>query len=92
MMPAEANAMLVGAIATASLVVSVCFLHYWRTTRDRFFLFFALSFAIEGVNRVVLYHFVGPDEDAAGYYVVRLLAYGLIVAAIIDKNRSSRRP
>jgi uncharacterized protein DUF5985 len=91
-MPAETNAMLVGAIAIASLAVSIFFLHYWRTTRDRFFLFFALSFAIEGVNRIVLYHFVGPNEDAPIYFLVRLVAYGLILAAIVDKNRKSRRP
>ena len=78
---------LVGAIACASLVASLFFLRFWKHTRDRFFLFFALSFAIEGVNRVILYLSVGPNEDAPIYYLVRLLAYGLIVAAIIDKNR-----
>ena len=90
-MSAETNAMLVGAIAVASLAVSVFFLHYWRTTRDRFFLFFALSFAIEGANRLVLYHYVGPDEDGPLYFAVRLVAYGLILAAIVDKNRLSKR-
>ncbi|HEX4780714.1 MAG TPA: DUF5985 family protein [Usitatibacter sp.] len=91
-MPAETNAMLVGAIAVASLAVSAFFFHYWRSTRDRFFLFFALSFLLEGVNRIVLYHYAGPDEDGPLYFVVRLVAYGLILAAIVDKNRSSRRP
>lgn len=90
-MLAETNAMLVGAIAIASLAVSLFFLRYWRSTRDRFFLFFALSFALEAVNRVVTYHVVGTNEDAPGYYLVRLVAYGLIVAAVIDKNRSSRK-
>lgn len=90
-MLAETNAMLVGGIAIASLAVTVFFLRYWRSTHDRFFLYFALSFALEGVNRVVIYHFVGTNEDAPGYYLVRLLSYGLIVAAVIDKNRSSPR-
>ena len=78
---------LVGIIATASLTAALFFLRFWRHTRDRFFLFFALSFFIEGVNRIVLYLPVGPNEEAPVYYMVRLVAYGLIVAAIIDKNR-----
>jgi hypothetical protein len=79
---------LVGIIACASLTAALFFLRFWRHTHDRFFLFFALSFAIEGANRIVLYLFVGPNEDAPVYYLVRLVAYGLIVAAIVDKNRS----
>lgn len=79
--------LLVGMIACASLTAALFFLRFWRHTRDRFFVFFALSFAIEGVNRVVLYLFVGPNEEAPVYYLVRLVAYGLIVAAIADKNR-----
>jgi len=85
------NQMLSGAIAIASLVAALFFLRFWRNTRDRFFLLFALSFLIEGVNRVVLYESVGLSEDAPGYYLIRLIAYGLILAAIIDKNRGPRR-
>ena len=82
---------LIGGIATACLVAALFFLRYWRVSRDRFFLLFALSFAIEGVNRVVLYLYVGPDEYGPFYYLIRLVAYGLILAAIIDKNRGPRR-
>lgn len=84
------NDILVGGIATGSIVAGLFFLRFWRTTRDRFFLLFALSFWIEGVNRLVLYAWVGPVEDAPVYYVIRLVAYGLIIAAIVDKNRSRR--
>jgi hypothetical protein len=81
---------LIGGIATACLVAALFFLRYWRATRDRFFLLFALSFAIEGVNRVVLYLFVGRNEDEPVYYVIRLVAYGLILVAIAAKNRAPR--
>ena len=86
----HAAPILVGVIACASLVAALFFLRFWTHTRDRFFLFFALSFAIEGVNRIVLYLVVGLAEDAPVYYMVRLVAYGLIVAAIVDKNRHGR--
>jgi hypothetical protein len=85
------NQMMIGAIAAASFTAGLFFFRFWRTTRDRFFLLFALSFWIEGVNRVVLYEAVGLNDDAPVYYLIRLIAYGLILAAIIDKNRRPRR-
>ena len=85
------NEMMIGAIAAASFAAGLFFFRFWRTTHDRFFLLFALSFWIEGVNRVVLYESVGLNEDAPVYYLIRLVAYGLILAAIIDKNRGPRR-
>lgn len=85
------NPVLIGGIAALCLVAALFFLRYWRASRDPFFLLFALSFALEGVNRVVLFLAVGPDEDAAFYYVIRLLAYGLILLAIAGKNRRGRR-
>jgi uncharacterized membrane protein HdeD (DUF308 family) len=81
------NALFSGGIATASIVAALFFLRFWRSSRDAFFLYFALSFLIEGVNRFVLYLTVGPNEDAPLYYVIRLIAYGLIVVAIVRKNR-----
>lgn len=86
-MSPQLTPILVGIIACGSLTAAVFFLRFWMQTRDRFFIFFALSFAIEGVNRVILYLSVGLSEEAPVYYLVRLVAYGLIVAAIVDKNR-----
>lgn len=84
------NEMLIGAVATASFVVGLFFLRFWRATRDRFFLLFALAFWIEGGHRLLIYHIAGRDEASPLYYLVRLVAYGLIIAAIIDKNRKGR--
>ena len=85
------NEILIGGIAVAALVAGLFFFRFWRHTRDRFFLFFAISFWIEGAQRLFVYHFVGPNESAPEYYLLRLVAYGLIIVAIVDKNRSSRR-
>ena len=81
------NELLAGGIATASLVAGLFFLRFWRQTRDRFFLFFAFSFLIEGLNRFALYTLAGLNDAAPIYYIIRLVAYGLIVVAIVDKNR-----
>jgi hypothetical protein len=48
------NAMLAGAIAMASIVISLFFFRFWRSTRDRLFLFFAISFLLEALNRILL--------------------------------------
>ena len=83
------NGILVGAIAVASLVAGLFFLRFWRHTRDRFFLFFAIAFLIEGLHRLVIFEVVGPEASPL-HYLPRLVAYGLILIAIVDKNRKSK--
>ena len=82
---------LTGAIALATIIVALFFLRFWHSTKDRFFLFFAASFLIEGINRIALGLNPGADEDTTIYYVVRFISYMLIVVAIIDKNVGSKR-
>jgi hypothetical protein len=77
---------LVGAIAMATVTTGVFFLRFWAMTKDRFFLFFAAAFLIEGVNRFLLGFLNDPTDDSPIYYAIRLLSYGLIVVAIVDKN------
>ena len=81
---------LLGAIAMGSLVAGFAFFRFWLHGRDRFFIFFALSFWIEAANRVAMVALGTTNEDAPLHYLVRLVAYGLIVAAILDKNRTPR--
>jgi len=93
-MPSEMSKMeqiLLGANAMASLVVGLFFLRFWRDTRDRFFFFFATAFVVEGLNRVVLGLTNVPEETAPYFYLVRLFAFLLILAAIVDKNRKKTR-
>ncbi len=84
------NEMIIGGIAVASLTAGLFFFRFWRATRDRFFLLFALAFWIEGGHRVFIYQWIGHDEASPLYYLIRLLAYGLIIAAIVDKNRGRK--
>jgi hypothetical protein len=84
------NEFLMGGIAVASFVAGLFFFRFWVHTRDRFFVFFALSFWIEAANRVAMIHYLEPSEDSPLHYLVRLVAYGLILFAIIQKNRSPR--
>ena len=79
--------LLLGATVMASLAVGLFFLRFWRDTRDRFFLFFAAAFWLEGMNRLAQ-GLNTISEDAEPFFLVRLLSFFLIIAAVVDKNRS----
>jgi uncharacterized membrane protein HdeD (DUF308 family) len=78
--------MLLGAIAMASLIAGLFFLRFWRDTGDRLFLFFAISFLVEGVNRAALGLSDDPNEGRPFFYFVRFLSFLLILIAIVQKN------
>ena len=68
-------------------VCALFFLRFWRQTHDRLFLVFALAFGLLGLQRLALALTEPLDEWRTGLYVVRLLAFLLILGAIVDKNR-----
>jgi len=80
------EAFLLGVIATASVTSGVFFLRFWRDTRDSLFLAFGVSFIIEGLNRTATLLLARPNEGSPAVYLVRLLAFLLILAAILKKN------
>ena len=85
------NLFLLGAIAMGSAIAALLFLRFWRQTRDRLFLYVSASFLLEAVNRTLFAWNGAHSEEATLYYLVRLLAYGLILWAIVDKNLRRQR-
>lgn len=84
------DSMLLGAIAMACLTIGLFFLRFSKDTGDRFFLFFAISFLLEGFNRAALGVVPDPNEDRPFFYFVRFLSFVIIIIAIADKNRTKR--
>jgi hypothetical protein len=80
-----------GAIIMGYAVAGLFFLRFWRQTRDRLFLIFAISFWILGAQRLALALTAQAAESLTGLYLVRLFAFLLILVAIIDKNRGRGR-
>lgn len=85
--------------ATATfLACGLFFLKFWLASKDRFFLLFSGAFALIGVERLIGFTlFALSDYDQAysdeirnWLYLVRLLAFLLILTGIIQKNRASR--
>lgn len=92
MMTGAATLVALGAIAMACLVAGLLFFRFWRDTHDRLFFLFGLAFSVEAVNRLGLALSARPNEGDVFFYVVRLLTFGLIVIAILDKNRRDGSP
>lgn len=81
------SAFLLGVTTMGCLLLAVYFARFYRDTADRFFAYFALAFAVFAVNRFVLLFLDEADEARTWVYLVRLLAFALIIAAIVQKNR-----
>lgn len=86
---------LTGIIAMAFWVAGLFFLRFWRDSRDRLFLIFAVAFWALALTRVglVMSSPGALEENNTTYalYILRLIAYLLIIYAIVDKNWLSRR-
>jgi hypothetical protein len=85
-----ASSLLMGAVAMASFVVMLFFLRHWRQTGDGFFLLFALSFGLDAVTRVILGLWRTLEDTEPLIYLARLATFGLIILAIVQKNRPPR--
>jgi hypothetical protein len=77
--------------AIAALGVALFYLRFRIQTGDRFFTWFALAFAMLGVNWFLLAVLNPADDVRHLVYVLRLGAFVLILWAIIDKNRAGGR-
>ncbi|MEO5566909.1 MAG: DUF5985 family protein [Gemmatimonadaceae bacterium] len=80
-----------GMLATGYLVAAGFFFRFWKQTRDRFFAFFSLAFGLMALQRALLVDEFALVENKTWAYGLRLLAFLVIVYAIVAKNRE-RKP
>jgi hypothetical protein len=80
------NQFLLGNVVMACAAAGLFFLRFFRRTRDRLFLAFAVAFWLLGLNWLAL-AFAQQDEVRTALYFVRTLAFLIIVVAILQKNR-----
>jgi hypothetical protein len=79
-----------GAIAMAFFIAGLFFLRFWKETSDRLFVMFAAAFWVFALSRVGLSYLNATHEGLTFLYAMRLLAFILILVAIVDKNRSGK--
>ncbi len=81
---------LLGVIVVASLAAATFFLKFWRESKDSLFFAFAVAFAIEGLNRARFLFEDKPNEGSPSIYLVRLVAFLVILVAILWKSRRTQ--
>lgn len=76
-----------GAVFSAALISALFFFKFWKQSKDRFFLIFAIAFLLLGFERVQLLFTIVNYETRSMVYCIRLCSFILILIAILDKNK-----
>ena len=85
------NRFLLGLLTALAGAASLFFLRFKRETGDRLFGFFAAAFGLLGLDWL-LHALVNANHETQHYlYLIRLGAFLLILAGIIDKNGAGPR-
>jgi hypothetical protein len=79
-----------GAVALGFAACALFFLRFWKRTREELFLAFAVAFLLLGTGQTILALANIPTEERGSIYLLRLIAFLLILLAIYRKNRSLR--
>lgn len=80
-----------GAIVMGFAVATLLFLSYWRRTGQSLFLTFSASFFLLAVNYTWLALTNIPVEERSPLFLIRLLAFSLIIVAIVQSNTKRGR-
>jgi hypothetical protein len=78
-----------GATSMGCALAALYFLRFWRQSLDRLFLLFALAFFIFAFDYALLGLVSFATEWRVYVFGIRLLAFLLILAAIVEKNRAT---
>lgn len=83
--------MTTGAIIMGYAVATLFFLKFWRRTGDRLFLAFAAAFMLMAATPLLTALLHVPREEQSPFYLLRLLAFLIIILAVIGKSRRAPR-
>ena len=78
-----------GAIVAGFVVAGLFFLRFWKRTHEGLFVAFALAFWLLGLTQALLAFTDIPVEERSWLYLLRLVAFLLILASIWVKNRKA---
>ncbi len=80
-----------GVYMATFMASALIFFRVWRKVRDRFFWLFGWACLVLAIERIPLI-FVDPAiEENSWVYIFRLLAFILILVAVVDTNRGDKR-
>ena len=90
---ADASALAVaasGALLMGNAVAALFFAKFWRRTGAPVFAWFAVAFVLLALQRLTLVALAGTPGAMPWSYLVRLLAFVLILVGIAAQNRGRR--
>jgi zinc transporter ZupT len=79
-----------GGVSMGFAVAALFFLKFWHRTREALFLAFSASFLLLGVTQTLLTLSEVPLEERSRLYLLRLVAFLLILGALWWQNRRGR--
>ena len=79
-----------GATMLACWAIGLFFARFHQETGERLFSSFAVAFWLLAVERLALLMTEIDDETRGFLFVIRLIAFVVILYAILEKNRASR--
>lgn len=80
-----------GAVVLGFFVCGLFFLRFWHRTKDGLFIAFAIAFGLFGLGQAMLSLGNIPTEEQSSIFLLRLLAFAVIIFAIARKNAEARR-
>jgi hypothetical protein len=75
-----------GMITAGFVVAAIFFFRFWRRTGDALFATFGISFLLFAVAQTSSVSFDFLHDDKTGVFVLRLIGFVLLLAAIARKN------
>lgn len=86
----EISAFIDGALTVGYVVLGLFFLKFWKRTRDPLFMTFSWAFWLMAANQFAVSAVGARDIDVGWTYLLRLLAFVLIIVAIVRKNMEAK--
>ena len=75
-----------GMVAAGYLIAALFFFRFWKRTGDSLFAIFGISFLLFAAGQSLSVSFDFLQDDKTLVYVLRLVGFGLLLAAIARKN------
>ncbi len=79
-----------GLITMGYLIAGLFFLRFWVRTRDGLFAAFSAAFWLLALNQGLVAISGVPREEQTWFYLLRLVAFLIIIAAVVAKNLRTR--
>jgi hypothetical protein len=85
------NSFLSGLITMGFLISALFFFRFWKRTQDALFITFGFAFLLLALNQALIGISEVTGEERSLLYLPRLIAFALLIAAIVGKNIGSSR-